>query len=50
MIFPLLRFWTYTPWGWLAAILWNCCELLRIRVPFAPSMFGLIIGAKGQAS
>jgi hypothetical protein len=32
MIFPLLRFWRYTPWGWLAAFVWNCCELMRARL------------------
>lgn len=46
MIFPLLRFWRYTPWGWCAAVLWNCCELCGVRVPFAPQVFGLIIGRK----
>lgn len=46
MIFPLLRFWRYTPWGWCAAVLWNCCELCGVRVPFAPQVLGLIIGRK----
>lgn len=48
MIFPLWRFWTYTPQGFAAAIVWNCCELLKIRCPFAPQMFGAIMGVKGK--
>lgn len=44
MIFPLLRFWTYAPWGWCAAVVWNCTEILGVRCPFAPFMFGLIMG------
>jgi len=48
MIFPLWKFWTYTPWGWVAALIWNCCEILHVRCPFAPFMFGLIMGAKGK--
>ncbi|MBB6424915.1 hypothetical protein [Sphingopyxis sp. JAI128] len=50
MIFPLWKFWTYTPWGWLAAILWNLCELLGVRCPWAHIVFGLIIGRKGRLS
>lgn len=46
MIFPLWKFWTYSPIGFLAAILWNTSELLRFRCPFAPTVFGLIMGAK----
>lgn len=48
MIFPLLKFWTYTPWGWVAAIVWNCCEIAGVRCPFAPTMFGWIIGSRGK--
>lgn len=48
MIFPLRRFWTYTPAGFLAACLWNTCEKMHIMTPFAPQVFGLIIGKKGK--
>ena len=48
MIFPLWKFWTYTPWGFLAAIVWNSCEILRIRCPFPHIVFGLIIGKSGK--
>lgn len=47
-IWPLLRFWTYSPLGWLLAVVWNCCELMRIRMPFAPWAFGKIMGCKGK--
>lgn len=46
MIFPIWKFWTFSPLGLVAACLWNACELLHVRCPFAPQMFGLIIGAK----
>jgi hypothetical protein len=46
-MWPLLRFWTYTPWGWAAAVVWNCSELLGVRCPFAPTLFGWIMGSKG---
>lgn len=44
MTFPLLKFWRYSPIGLLAAILWNTCELIGITCPFAPHVFGLIMG------
>lgn len=46
MIFPLWKFWRYTPWGFAAAIIWNCCELARIRPPVPHILFGLIINRK----
>lgn len=30
----------------LAKLIWNVCEYLKIRAPFAPQIFGIIIGAK----
>lgn len=48
MIFPLWKFWTYSPRGFLAAIIWNCCELLHIRCPYPHVLFGWIIGQKGH--
>ena len=45
-IFPLWKFWTYSPRGYLAAIVWNTCELLHIPCPYAPTLFGWIIGSK----
>jgi hypothetical protein len=46
MIFPLTKFWTYSPLGYAAAIVWNCSELLGVCCPFAPTLFGWIMGAK----
>lgn len=48
MIFPLWKFWTYSPHGFFAAVVWNTCELLHVRCPFAPVMFGWIMGVKGK--
>lgn len=48
MIFPLAKFWLYTPWGWCAAVLWNACELLRVPCPAAPFVFGLIMNVRGR--
>lgn len=48
MIFPLWKFWTYSPAGFFAALIWNTCELLRIPAPFAPQLFGLVMGRKAR--
>ena len=45
MIFPLWKFWTYSPHGFVAAIIWNISELLHVRCPFVPTLFGWILGA-----
>jgi hypothetical protein len=45
MIFPVHRFWTFSPWGWCAAVVWNVFELLHVRIPFAHVVFGVIVGA-----
>lgn len=47
MIFPLAKFWTYSPRGYVAAIVWNCSEMLGVSCPFAPTLFGWIMGSKG---
>ncbi|MCA6114266.1 hypothetical protein J6524_04895 [Bradyrhizobium sp. WSM 1738] len=46
MIFPLWKFWTYSPLGFAAAVVWNVSELLGFPCPFAPTMFDWIMGAK----
>ena len=46
-IWPLSKFWTYTPQGWALAVVWNVCELYRLPVPCAPWVFGVIVGRKG---
>ncbi len=48
MIFPLYRFWTYSPLGFVCAIIWNFCEMIGVPRPAAPWMFGKIIGCKGK--
>lgn len=48
MIFPLAKFWTYSPHGWVAAIVWNTSELLGVPCPYAPTLFGWIMSASGK--
>lgn len=48
MIFPLWKFWTYTPWGFAAAIVWNVTEVNGIRCPFATALFGSIMDRPGK--
>lgn len=45
---PLERFWTFTPWGWAVAVIWNISELIGKPMPYAGEAFGVIIGCKGQ--
>lgn len=47
-IWPIRKFWTFTPQGWVLAAVWNVCELLQIRMPHAEKAFGVIIGRKGN--
>lgn len=48
MLFPLIRFWTYSPRGYFAAVIWNCSELIGFPCPFAPTLFGWITGASSK--
>jgi hypothetical protein len=45
-LWPLARFWTYSPLGFACAVVWNACEMCHVRMPFAPWAFGKIVGAK----
>lgn len=47
-LWPLHRFWTFAPLGWLLAGIWNVCELARVPCPMAPQAFGIIMGVKSQ--
>lgn len=47
-LWPIGRFWTFTPLGWVLAVIWNMSEVLHVRMPFAPWAFGVIIGKKGK--
>lgn len=47
-LWPVHRFWTFTPLQWLVGLAWNVSEILRVRMPFAPQAFGIMIGAKPQ--
>lgn len=43
-IWPVTKFWNYSPLGWLLAIAWNMTEYMGIKMPYAPVVFGIIIG------
>lgn len=47
-LWPIARFWTFSPLGWILAVIWNISELLHVKMPFAPWAFGVIIGHKGE--
>lgn len=45
-IWPLGKPWTFTPVGYICAIVWNICEIFGIAIPKPHIVFGLIIGRK----
>lgn len=47
-IWPMLRFWEDTPLQWFSKAVWNTSEILRVPLPFAPFIFGLIMGKPGK--
>lgn len=46
ILFPILKFWKLTPKQFAARVFWNTFEILHIPCPFAPHVFGIIIGRK----
>ena len=40
--------WKTTPLQILATFIWNNCERFNIKCPFAPIIFSLIMGKKGE--
>lgn len=46
-LWPLHKFWTFTPWGWGLAVIWNVCELRGWAMPCAGWAFGVITGYAG---
>jgi hypothetical protein len=47
-LWPITRFWTFTPLGWFLAVLWNLSEIFKTPLPFAGYIFGIIIGCKDE--
>ena len=47
-IWPVWKFWTFSPIGWVLAIVWNFCEYFRITMPKGELTFGIICGCKSQ--
>lgn len=46
-IWPVAKFWTFSPLGFVLAVLWNMFEYAGVKMPFAKFAFGVIIGRKG---
>lgn len=47
-LWPIHKFWTFSPYGFVCAIIWNVAELLNISLPFAPKLFSIICGCKAK--
>lgn len=49
-LWPVWKFWIFTPWGWLAAVAWNIFEVFHITAfpSLSPRWFGLIVGCNGK--
>jgi len=49
-LWPLYKPWTYTPMGYVCAVIWNISELTKIPLPKPDVFFGVIIGRRGKKS
>jgi hypothetical protein len=48
MIWPLHLFWTFTPWQWIWALVWNIAEWTGLGLGSAgPWVFEQVMGMKG---
>ena len=47
-IWPVWKFWTFSPLGWVLAVMWNLSEYIKKPLPFAGWAFGIICGSKGK--
>lgn len=47
-LWPLCKPWTYSPLGYVCAVIWNISELTRIPLPKPNLFFGVIIGLRGK--
>lgn len=47
-LWPIFKFWTFSPQGWILAVVWNIFELSHKRMPYAEKAFDIIIGIKGN--
>jgi len=48
MIFPLWKFWQYSPTVFVCVVVWNVCEITNISCPYPHWFFGKITGSKGE--
>lgn len=49
-LWPLSKPWTYSPQGYVCAVIWNISELTRVPLPKPDFFFGMIIGRCGKKS
>ena len=47
-LWPVLKFWRYSPQGLLLAVIWNFCELFKLKMPMTEKAFSIICGCKGE--
>ncbi len=47
-LWPLSKPWTYSPQGYVCAVIWNISELTRVPLPKPNFFFGMIIGRRGE--
>lgn len=47
-VWPIHKFWTFSPQGWVLAVIWNVFELCHKPMPYAGKAFGVIIGKPGK--
>lgn len=47
-MWPIANPWTFSPWGYALALIWNGFELAGKPMPFAPYAFGVICGRRGK--
>lgn len=47
-LWPLFKPWTYSPLGYVCAVIWNISELTRIPLPKPNFFFGMIISRRGK--
>lgn len=46
---PTSYIWRYSPRSFICRVIWNCSELMQLPCPYAPEMFGFIVGARASA-
>ncbi len=45
-LFPVLKFWQYTPLQFACVLAWNFSEICKFKLPYAHRVFGIIMKSK----